>query len=28
VLDGIEKIGEVPRRLRGSYRDHEYILSD
>jgi hypothetical protein len=28
MLDRIEDVGEAPRRLRGSYRDHEYILSD
>jgi hypothetical protein len=28
MLDGIEDVGEAPRRLRGSYRDHEYTLSD
>lgn len=28
MLDCIEDVGEVPCRLRGSYRDHEYILSD
>lgn len=28
VLDGVEDIGETPRRLSGSHRNHEYILSD
>ena len=28
MLDCIEDVGEVPCRLRGSYRDHEYTLSD
>jgi hypothetical protein len=28
VLDCIEDAGEAPRRLRGSYRDHVYTLSD
>lgn len=28
VLDRVEDVGETPCRLRGSYRDHEYILSD
>jgi hypothetical protein len=28
VLDRIEDVSEAPRRLRGSHRNHEYILSD
>jgi len=28
VLDRVEDVGEAPCRLRGGYRDHEYILSD
>lgn len=28
MLDRIEDVGEAPCRLRGSYRNHEYILSD
>lgn len=28
MLDCIEDVGKAPCRLRGSYRDHEYILSD
>lgn len=28
MLDCIENIGEAPCRLRGSYHDHEYTLSD
>ena len=28
VLDRIEDVGEAPCRLRGSYRNHEYTLSD
>lgn len=28
VFDGVENTSEAPRRLSGSHRDHEYILSD
>ena len=28
MLDRVEDVGEAPCRLRGSYRNHEYILSD
>ena len=28
MLDSVEEIGEVPRRLGSSHRDHECILSD
>jgi hypothetical protein len=28
VLDRVEDVGEAPCRLRGSYRNHEYTLSD
>jgi hypothetical protein len=28
MLDGVEEVSEVPRRLGGSHRNHEYILSD
>lgn len=28
MLDRIEDVSEAPRRLRGSHRDHVYILSD
>jgi hypothetical protein len=28
MLDGVEDVGEAPRRLSGSHRYHKYILSD
>jgi hypothetical protein len=28
VLNGVEEVSEVSRRLSSSHRDHEYILSD